>query len=129
MKLTNQDKALIIMALTTVGLAIIGLVLLTSVLSVGVLRAWAVASIFIIPLTGLAGWRLGTRDARAHLSGLDKGIDSVMRAADRTANLRTMAATRARQVMAVTSTPQPLRLPDPEIVHVRPASDDEVIDL
>jgi hypothetical protein len=53
-----------------------------------------------------------------------------MRAADKTANLRTTATARARQVMAVHSdTQEPLRLPDPQIVHLRATNDNEVIDL
>jgi hypothetical protein len=119
MKLNSQDKALLTVITSTGALLVCVLVLLVSAMSVEALRAWAVVSVVVIPLAFFAGWRLGTRDSRAHLSGLDKGVDVATRAITRTG--------RARQ--AVTSTPQPLRLPDPEIIHVRPASDDEVIDL
>lgn len=127
MKLTNQDKVLIIVTLTTVAITVGGLVLLTSVMSVGALRAWAIVSVFAVLFAGFVGWRLGTRDARMHLSGLNKGIGAVMGAASKTADLRTTAAGRVRQV-TVAPTPV-LSLPDPEIVHVKPVSDEEVIDL
>ena len=129
MKPNKTDSTLVIIVMLIL-LAIVALALaLVFSLSVGALRGWAVVSIFALPLALFAGWRLGTRDSRAHLSGLDKGIGAVMRAADKTANLRTTTAARARQVMAVQSTPEPLRLPNPQIVHLRAANDGEIVDL
>lgn len=127
----SKEQKLVITSGTLALMAIVGsigvLYWVTTSLSIGALRAWAVATIFIIPLSIFAGWRLGTRDARAHLSGLDKGIDRVMGAASKTADLRTSTAGRVRQVTTVMPT-STLRLPNPEIVHVKPTSD-EVVDL
>ena len=127
--MSNQEKALIVMAFTGLGAVTLGLWALVSVLSPGVLRAWPVLSIILMPVIFFAGWRLGTRDARAHLSGLDKGIDKVMKAAEKTAGLRVSTVGRVRQAR---QTPiilqEPLRLPDPEIIHVQAATDD-VVDL
>ena len=126
-ELTSQ--ALIIMVITGLGAVGFGLWVLVSALSLGALRAWALATFVIIPLAFIAGWRLGTRDARAHLSGLDKGIGAVMGAAAKTADLRATAAGRVRQVLTIAPTSSTLSLPDPEIIHVRGVNEDEVIDL
>ncbi len=124
--------------LTVVGLALAALALvgagvwaLVSAMSVGLLRGWFVASLVALPLVGWVGWRVGTGSARAHLSGLDKGIGAVMGAASKTADLRVSTVGRARQAVlgapAATATPV-FRLPDPEIRHVVAVSD-EVVDL
>jgi hypothetical protein len=88
MKLSNQDKTLLIMAVSTGLLAIGGLALLVSAMSDTAVRAWGVVSVVVIPLAFFAGWRLGTRDSRAHLSGLDKGVDMATRAMTRTGRAR-----------------------------------------
>ena len=125
MRLSNKDKMLLFMAVTGLGALVLGLWALVLSLSTGTLRVWTAASAFIIPLAGFIGWRLGTRDARAHLSGIDKGVKSVMNAASQTADLRTTTTRRVRQVVSVTP---PLSLPEPTIKHVS-ASSSEVIDL
>ena len=130
MKLNCQDRTLVIFVmLILLGIIALAVALVMS-MSVGALQGWAVVSIFVLPMTFGAGWRLGTRDSRAHLSGLDKGINAVMKAAGKTADLRTTTAARARQVLSTRVTGQePLQLPDPQIVHVGVVNSEEVIDL
>lgn len=129
MKLNKQDKTLIIFVLAILCAVVALAVALVLSMSVDALRGWAIVSILLLPGSVFAGWRLGTRDSRAHMSGLDKGVGAVMRAADKTASLRTTTAARARQVMAVSNAPEPLRLPDPQIVHLRAVNGEEVVDL
>jgi len=124
----NLVVALVVMGLVILAAVVAGLWALLSAMSVGLLRGWFVASLVILPVVGWGCWRLGTRDARAHLNGLDKGIGAVMGAASKTADLRVSTVGRARQAVVVTPTPV-LRLPDPEIRHITAANGGEVIDL
>lgn len=127
----NTVVALVVMGLVILGVVVGSLWALVSAMSVGLLRGWFVASLVALPLVGWVGWRVGTGSARAHLSGLDKGIGAVMGAASKTADLRVSTVGRARQAVlgAPTASATPvLRLPDPEIRHVVAVSD-EVVDL
>lgn len=105
---------------------------LTGSLSDGVLRAWSVSSLVLLPGIFWIGWRMGSRDARAYLSGMERGTDHVMRAANQTADLRTanVGQMRTNPRTTVQSAPA-VALPQPEVIHVeaRQNGGAEVVDL
>jgi len=76
------------------------------------------------------GYLLGDREGTATIKGIDRGVDKVIKAADRTADVRTMAAVRARQVLSdAIPPPPPLQLPQPTYGQIKSVNGQEVIDL
>ena len=125
----NNKRSCLVFGLVCLALAVGTLWALVSSMSTGALRAWALASVVLIPGAFLVGWAVGVRDSRALVAGLDRGVNAVMRAAGQTADLRTATAGKMRQAAAQPQTVTALpRLPDPEIVHLR-AQNGDVIDL
>lgn len=92
-----KREAQIFLTVGAVGLVIIlaaigGVVYALISASVVTLRWWAgLATLAAIILPVLA-WRLGTREARARLEGIDAGIDRVAKAAAQTVNVAQQTA-------------------------------------
>ena len=123
----RQDR----ISLIIIGVSVIAVVatawMAVNLLPIGTVRIWSVLSLFLIPLALLGGWRLGTRDSRAHLSGIETGVKTVMSAADRTARIRTSTA-QPRPVHAAPHQVSAFQLPDPKIISTE-IPESEVIDL
>ena len=123
----RQDR----ISLTIIAISVIAVAasasMASNLLPIGAVRIWSVLSLFLIPLALLGGWRLGTRDSRAHLSGIETGVKTVMSAADRTARIRNSAA-QPRPVHAQPREIATLQLPDPQIISTE-IPESEVIDL
>jgi hypothetical protein len=125
--MSKKDQSLIMTVLIVVAMVAGGLWLLISAMSLQALRAWGIITAFLLPICIWFGWWIGTRDSRAHVSGLHKGIGAVMSAAGKTADLRTTAAGRVR---ATTTTINQPALPSPRVVHLSAGTqDEEIIDL
>ena len=77
------------------------------------------------PLAGVIGWRLGNRESRATLHGVDEVSTRVLSAAEHVASLR-VGTHRAVKQQGGPVVVMPLALP--QVVHRLPDSE-EVIDL
>ena len=123
----RQDRISLVIIVTSVIAVVATAWMAVNLLPIGTVRIWSVLALFLIPLALLGGWRLGTRDARAHLSGIETGVKTVMSAADRTARIRRSAA-QPRPVHASAHQVSALQLPDPKIISTE-IPESEVIDL
>lgn len=100
---------------------------LVSMLPDAVLKAALIVALGAVPVVFWAGWRMGSRDAKMFVAGLNKGTGTVINAGGKVADLRTAKATEARQA----TTPD-VRLPHAtklEIVNVQPAGNGEAVEL
>jgi hypothetical protein len=85
-------------------------------------RIWAVATTLALPIIGIVCWKLGQTWAEGRVSGLDLGVNEVMRAAQKTADLRVGTVARVRQSTVRQAPPAasqapPPALPQPRITH------------
>lgn len=104
-----KQEAKILLAIGAVGLAatlaVIGGVVYALIrASITTLRWWAGLATLAAVIFPILAWRLGTREARARLEGIDAGIDRVAKAAaatvsvaERTAQVRVGVAQAMRQ--------------------------------
>lgn len=138
-KRTTNDRKLVlgfIVVVSIVAVAILyGLYTLLTALSPTVLRVWAVAATLALPLVGWVSWHVSRSITDTHLAGVDKGIDKVMHAAQKTADVRDRSAAMSR-VTRVTPTGPPTNqadllstLPAPTISHRRRTPQGEIIDI
>ena len=122
----RQDRIYLTIIVTSVLAVAASGWMAVNLLPIGTVRIWSVLALFLIPVALLGGWRLGTRDSRAHLSGIETGVKTVMSAADRTARLRSSTA-RPRPFQYPRNA-NVLNLPDPKIISTE-IPESEVIDL
>lgn len=88
--------------------AIVGLAILTGIgyglwraflaIEHGALAALALGAALLIPVAGLAGWKLGHLEARGVLAGLGLGVDSVLGAASGVADVRVNTIRTVREI-------------------------------
>lgn len=135
----NDAKLILILILT--GVIIMGVILallykLLLSFSPTALRVWVVAATLALPLASWASWHVSRSIARTHLDGVDKGIDKVMHAAQKTADVRDRSAAMSRVARVERRTSQPVvqtdllpNLPPPTITHQRRSSSGEIIDV
>jgi len=91
--------AVVILAAAAIGGVVYGL-LKASIIA---LRWWAVLATLAAIVGPILAWRLGIREARARLDGIDQGIERVARAAARTVDTARQAAEAAQRMQR----PQP----------------------
>lgn len=119
----DKEKAIILVFLAIIG-SVVGLLYWIALQAPPVvLRLWVPFSVFTVALSFVIGWRLGTRDARAHISGLDKGLGTMEKATAGAAKLQRVGG----RVVHVSDTPV-MSLPDPQVHTARP-SEGEIIEL
>jgi len=128
MKFTKEDIAILKILFFLLAFALLVLYVLVSAMSVALLKVCVMLSPFTALLALFIGWRLGTRDSRAHISGLDKGINAMAGAASKVADLRVSTTERVRNVIQQPQQPPPA-LPRPQVQHVRQLEEGDVIDL
>jgi hypothetical protein len=94
--------SLIIVVSLTALAALLGIYKLVISLSPTVLRVWAVLATAALPLVGWSSWHVSRHVTKteATLEGLDKGIEKVMGAAQRTADVRDRSAAMSRVARA-----------------------------
>lgn len=103
--------------------------------SVVTLRWWAGLATLAAIIFPLIAWRLGTREARARLDGIDQGIDRVTKAAVQTVNVAQQAGQVCVGVAQQMRRPQTVQVFLPGLpagggpVILPAASDDEVVEL
>ncbi len=96
----QQDRMMMMVGLTglTMAATIGGLVYVLHHISPAALRWWAGAATAAVPLAIWGGYAMGRLAARERLTGLEQGVDAVMRAAERTANLRVATVREVREI-------------------------------
>ena len=89
-----------IVGLIGAGIAVVigGLVYALFHASLSTLRWWAGVATVAVPLAVWGGYVLGKMVARERLTGLEQGVNTVMKAAERTANLRVATIREVREV-------------------------------
>lgn len=114
-------------AIVVVALACWGVWQLASSLDPTTLKVWTLlATAAVFPAVWFGYW-LGATESRGKVAGLDLGVNRVIEAATRTADLRATAASAMRR--AVSDGPQELvLLPEPPIT-VQRLAEGEVIDV
>ncbi|MGD9098896.1 MAG: hypothetical protein PVF45_00350 [Anaerolineae bacterium] len=121
--------ALIVAVVTIAGIVYA----IVTTISPTALRFYAVLVTLALPLVGWAGWYIGRYAAQAYLSGLERGTDTVMHAAQKTADVRDRSAAMARAARGVPvgAGGQGVVLPElpPATITHRPRQSDKVIDL
>ena len=80
----------------------------------GILAAWALVMTALLPLVFWAGASWGTRAARGMVEGLHTGVDTVMSAANRTADLK------VNVTRAVHPQPLPAMAVLPDVIDITP---------
>jgi len=128
MKFTKEDWAILKILFFLLAFALMVLYVLVSAMSVVLLRVCVMLSPFTALLALFIGWRLGTRDSRAHISGLDKGIGAMLGAASKAADLSIGKAMQVRQIVQPPQQPPPA-LPRPQVTHIRQIEEGDVVDL
>ncbi len=97
---------------------------LVSSLPPAVLKAGTILATVLQPVTFWMGWKLGSRDAKTYLAGVDQGAGAVITAGTRVSKVQAAARRRLREPEL-----PPVELPNVEIVHLSSGGDNEVIDL
>ena len=113
---TDKDKSMILLLLfisVTVALA----AYLRPELAV---RVWFVVSILALPVAYWAGYRIGTKESRSHLSGVQAGVSTVTAAADK--------LNKRKDPSPIMGWDRPAKLPRPQITAVAGSTDD-IVDL
>ncbi len=127
-------KERLTLALIGAAVILVGIVYaLVTAISPTALRVYAILVTLALPLAGWIGWYVGRYAAQAYLSGLERGTDTVMHAAQKTADVRDRSAAMARVARGVRSSAagQGVVLPElpPATITHRPRQSDKVIDL
>ncbi len=100
---------------------------LVSLLPSVVLKAGLILTTVSLPIAFWAGWKLGGREAKTYLAGVDKGAGAVIDTGVKLSRARTSGRTWAEPRL-----PPALPMETPgqvEVVHLSSASQGEVIDL
>ena len=115
---TDKDKSVIFV----VGMLSVTIALAAYLLPEEAVRVWFVISFLAMPVLYWAGYRIGTKESRSHLSGMQAGVSTVTSAADK-------LNTRKRgEPFPIVGWEKPAALPRPQITAVAGSTDD-VIDL
>lgn len=83
----------------------------------GILAAWALAAMALIPLAAYTGYRLGGTEARGLIAGIIQGTGPVVQTAEKIANVKVSTARAMKQEPMIVELPRmidvtPKRLPD-----------------
>ena len=113
---TDKDKSLIFVILLFAVALAIAAYLLPEV----VVRVWFVGSLLAMPIVYWAGYRIGTKESRSHLSGIQTGVSTVATAADK--------LNKRKDPIPVVGWDRPAKLPRPQITAVAGSTND-IVDL
>ena len=90
-------------------------------------RAWALVATALIPLAAWLGHHFGTLETRSTLHGLDTGVDRVVGAATRVADVKVSAARAMRQAEPAWEVDLPEPQARPRLLTV--AGESEIVEL
>lgn len=84
-------------------------------------RLWALVATALLPVIGVASYRLGQNESRGVMYGIDAGIERVGKAAAQAIDMRASQARVIREVRQATPAAYTVELPRPEpAITVRP---------